>query len=73
MDLHFNLSENMKTLKAILNQMVDILFGLSALGLLIWWMIDHTKNFTHFLALVVAYVTFNIINKVRMNLNRPLK
>ena len=35
----------MKTLKLILLQTVDLIFGLTALGLLIWYMIDETKNF----------------------------
>lgn len=52
--------------KAILNQGVDLIFGLIALGLLIWYLIDQLQNFTMFLALVVGYVTFNVINKARM-------
>jgi hypothetical protein len=58
----------MKILKAILRQMVDLLFGLITLGLFIAWMIDTSINVTYFLALVVGYVTFNIINKVKMQL-----
>lgn len=56
----------MKTLKLILLQTVDLIFGLTALGLLIWHMIDETKNFTGFLWLAVGYVVFNVYNKVRM-------
>jgi hypothetical protein len=56
----------MKSIKAILNQTVDLLFGLSALCLLIWYFLDQSKNFTGFLGLVVGYVSFNIINKVQL-------
>jgi hypothetical protein len=58
----------MKILKAILRQMVDLLFGLITLGLFIAWMINTSINVTYFLALVVGYVTFNIINKIKMQL-----
>ena len=60
----------MKTLKAILNCGVDLIFGAAAFGLVIWYMIDQTKNFTSFIWLVVGYVVFNIINKVQMNLKQ---
>ena len=60
----------MKILKAILRQMVDLLFGLITLGLFIAWMINTSINVTYFLALVVGYVTFNIINKVKMQLKK---
>lgn len=58
----------MKTLKAILNCGVDLIFGAVALGLVIWYMINPTENFTSFIWLVVGYVVFNIINKVQINL-----
>jgi len=60
----------MKTIKAIFQLGVDALFGLIALGLLIWHMIDQQQNFTLFLALVVGYVAFNIVNKIKMTLDQ---
>ena len=56
----------MKILKAILAQGVDLIFGLVTLGMLVWYLIDTTQNFTLFLGVVVGYVSFNIINKVRL-------
>jgi hypothetical protein len=56
----------MKILKIILKQGVDLIFGLIALVLLIWYFIDQSQNFTSFLLLVVGYVTFNIINKIQI-------
>jgi hypothetical protein len=58
----------MKILKAILNQGVDLIFGLFILGFLIWHMVNPAKDFTNLLWIVVGYVTFNIINKMRMTL-----
>ena len=61
---------DMKIIKAILLQGVDLIFGLIALGLLIWYIIDQSENFTLFLGLVVGYVSFNIVNKVQMILKQ---
>jgi hypothetical protein len=60
----------MKIIKAILNQGVDVIFLLVTIGLLVWHMIDQSKNFTLFLALCAGYVFFNIANKVQMNLKK---
>ena len=60
----------MKTLKAILNQTVDLILGLIALGLVIWYMIEPSNNFSGALILYVGYVAFNIKEKVKMVLNR---
>ena len=63
----------MKTLKMILRQTVDLIFGVLALILLIIYLMDIGKNgfgtginYTGFLILVVGYVSNNIINKVRL-------
>jgi hypothetical protein len=50
-------------IKSILNQRVDVVFGLIALVLFVWYLLDQTKNFTGFLLLVVGYVINNIVNK----------
>jgi predicted transcriptional regulator len=47
-----------------------MIFGLAMLGLLIWYMIDPSQNFTMALWLVVGYVAFNIINKVKLSLRK---
>ena len=60
----------MKTLKAILNQTVDLILGLIALGLVIWYMIEPTNNFSGALILYVGYVAFNIKEKVKMVLRQ---
>jgi hypothetical protein len=54
----------MKILKIVLMQSVDLIFGLISLFLLIWHIVNGT-DLTGFLLLVVAYVSFNIVNKVR--------
>ena len=63
----------MKTLKMILRQTVDLIFGVLALILLIIYLVDIGRNgigedvnYTGFLILVVGYVSNNIINKVRL-------
>ena len=63
----------MNIVKIILNQTVDLLFGLTTLLLFISYVFDISKNgegsginYTDFLLLVVGYVAFNIINKVRI-------
>jgi len=48
------------------NLIVDTILGLCALGLLIWWIVDDTQNFTGFLLIMVSYVSFNIINKIKV-------
>jgi predicted transcriptional regulator len=58
----------MKTIKAILLQTVDLIFGLIMFGLLIWYMIDPSQNFTMVLWLVVGYVAYNIINKAKLSM-----
>jgi hypothetical protein len=58
----------MKTPKAILNQGVDLIFGLAMLGLLIWHIIDQSQNFTRVLWLVVGYVAYNVIMKVKLSM-----
>ena len=60
----------MKTLKAILNQTVDLILGLIALGLVIWYMIEPSNNFSGALILYVGYVAFNIKEKVKMVLRQ---
>jgi hypothetical protein len=61
------------TLKIVLRQTIDIIFGSIALILLIIYMVDIKKNgmgedvnYTGFLLLVVGYVVNNIVNKVRL-------
>jgi hypothetical protein len=54
-----------KILKTVLAQGIDLIFGLVTLGMLVYYFIDPTQNFTLFLGVVVGYVSFNIINKVR--------
>lgn len=56
----------MKTFKAILNQTVDLILGLIALGLVIWYMIEPSNNFSAVLVIYVGYVAFNIKEKVKM-------
>jgi Na+-translocating ferredoxin:NAD+ oxidoreductase RnfG subunit len=63
----------MDNLKIILRQTVDVIFGLTALTLLIIYMVDISKNgigeevnYTGFLLLVVGYTFNNIVNKVRL-------
>jgi uncharacterized membrane protein len=46
---------------------VDVIFGLIMLAISIAWVVDNSLNFTYFMWLVVGYVTFNIINKIKMN------
>jgi uncharacterized membrane protein len=46
---------------------VDVIFGLIMLAIAIAWVVDNSLNFTYFMWLVVGYVTFNIINKIKMN------
>jgi predicted transcriptional regulator len=58
----------MKTLKAILLQTVDLIFEICMLGLLVWYMIDPSQNFTMVLWLVVGYVAYNIINKAKLSM-----
>ncbi len=58
--------------KAIFRQLVDLIFGLAMLGLLIWYMIDPSQNFTMALWLVVGYVSYNIINKVKLSMKNKL-
>jgi hypothetical protein len=58
--------------KIILRQTVDLLFLAVILGLLIAWIINPANNFTGALILVVGYVTFNIISKVRLIMNPDL-
>jgi hypothetical protein len=58
--------------KIILRQTVDLLFLAVILGMLIAWIINPTNNFTGALVLVVGYVTFNIISKVRLIMNPDL-
>jgi uncharacterized membrane protein YqjE len=59
-------------IKIILQQTVDLLLGLVALILLIWWMIDNTQNFSWFLGFTVMYIIFNVINKAIMIKNNKL-
>jgi hypothetical protein len=59
-------------IKNILRQTVDLIFGLIALGLLIAWVVNPTNNFTGFLTLVVGYVSFNVISKVRLIMDPDL-
>lgn len=56
-------------IRAIKILTVDCIFLLVMLGLLIWFMIDTSQNFTHALILVVGYVFFNIVNKYERSLH----
>lgn len=56
-----------KTMKKLLNQMVDVLFALTTLGLLVWHLVNPEKNFTVFLWVVFGYVVNVIINKIYLS------
>ena len=63
----------MNTLRIVLRQVIDLIFGVIALVLLIIYMVDIGRNgigedvnYTSFLILVVGYVFNNIYNKVRL-------
>lgn len=54
-------------MKKLLNQMVDVVFALTTLGLLVWHMVNPEKNFTVFLWVVFGYVVNVIINKIYLS------
>ena len=54
----------MKTLKIVLMQVIDLIFGLICLTLLILYLLDMTRNYTSMLTLMVGYIVYNIYNKV---------
>jgi uncharacterized membrane protein YqjE len=56
----------MKILKIVFMQGVDLILGTLGIIFVVLWLIDQQKNYTGFIALMVGYVIFNIINKVRM-------
>ena len=60
----------MRIIRTILNQTVDVILWLVVLALLIWYMINPEKNFSTSLVIFLGYITFNIIMKVKMILNR---
>jgi hypothetical protein len=55
----------MKTLKMVIS-MVDFWLGLVGLGLVVWYMIDQSQNFTLAIMLFVGYVSFEIVNKIKL-------
>jgi hypothetical protein len=56
-------------IKLILAQFIDLIIGLIALIMFIVYIIDDSNNFSGYLILIVGYVSFNIINKVRFNID----
>jgi len=55
--------KEMKTLKIILLQTIDLIFLVITAGLLAWYFINPDKNFTGFLLIISGYIVYNIYNK----------
>ena len=56
-----------KILKIIFGSLiVDTLLALIAAGLVIWWIVDNSMNFSGALGLLTFYAVFEIKNKVKM-------